>query len=119
MQDAADYQTALNLRENCDRRSAPGAETISCTVELFGVARLRARTRAVALELPREATLGDVFSALAERLPSLVGCVIAPDRTSLARGHACNINGRSFVRDSSAKIMSGDRILLISADAGG
>jgi molybdopterin-guanine dinucleotide biosynthesis protein A len=114
-----DYQSALNLWRNSGRGSAPGAEAICCTVELFGVARLRAKTATVALELPREATLGQVFLALAERLPSLVGYVIAPDKTSLVSGHACNINGRSFVHNSGVKITSGDRIFLISADAGG
>ncbi len=49
----------------------------------------------------------------------LVGRVIAPERNRLASGFACNINGVTFVRDPNVKIASGDRILILSADAGG
>jgi hypothetical protein len=48
-------------------------EVVRCTVELFGMARLLAKTRTVDLELARPATLGGVFSSLAEKLPNLVG----------------------------------------------
>ena len=114
-----DYQAALSHRDSRARQAGPSAETITCTVEFFGIARFRAKTSTVVLELPREATLGQVLSALAERLPSLVGYVIAPDRTSLVSGHVCNVNGRSFVRNPRTQLSSGDRILFISADAGG
>lgn len=95
------------------------AGAISCTVELLGVARLVAKTSAVALSLPREATLAHVYGALAERLPVLVGRVIATGKASLSSGYACNINGLDFVRSASAKVKSGDKIFIISADAGG
>jgi molybdopterin converting factor small subunit len=49
----------------------------------------------------------------------LVGSVIAPDRESLVAGQACNVNGRDFIRDATTKIHSGDRIFIVSADAGG
>jgi hypothetical protein len=49
----------------------------------------------------------------------LVGRVITLEGTRLASGFACNINGLAFIRDPSAKIASGDRILIVSADAGG
>ena len=92
---------------------------ISCTVELFGVARLLAKTQAVFLSLPHEATLSDVYSALAERLPILVGRVIAPDWGSLSAGYACNINGLDFAHDPDVKVKPGDRVLILSSDAGG
>jgi hypothetical protein len=92
---------------------------ILCTVELYGAARLLAKAAKVALVLPPQAVLSHVFVALAEQLPALVGPVIAPDRSSLTGGHACNINGRDFVRDASFKINPGDSILIISSDAGG
>jgi molybdopterin-guanine dinucleotide biosynthesis protein A/molybdopterin converting factor small subunit len=96
--------------------ATPGA---TCTVELFGTAQLLAKAKSVSLSLPPEATLSRVLSSLAEKLPMLVGRVITLERTRLARGFACNINGLAFVRDPSAKIASGDRILILSADAGG
>lgn len=99
--------------------SVPVSDLVPVTVELFGVARLRAKTAAVSLELPENATLAHVFRALAERLPTLVGSVIAAEKDNLAIGHACNINGRDFVRSPSTKVNPGDRIFILSADAGG
>lgn len=91
----------------------------TCTVELFSVARLMAKTSKVSLALPQGATLSHVFLALAERLPILVGPVITLERNSLTSGNACNINGKDFVRDPSVKVRAGDSIFIISADAGG
>lgn len=115
-----DYQAALRRwQELRPVLEAPGDGLISCTVELFGIARLRAKTSKVSLALPQEATLSHLFSALAERVPSLVGAVIAPDKNSLASGSACNINGKNFVRDPGVKVHAGDSIFIIPADAGG
>ena len=93
--------------------------SLTCTVELFGAARLLAKTREVSLALPQEATLSHVFSALAEQVPVLVGRVINSDGGSLFSGYTCNINGLDFVRTPSARIHSGDKIFILSADAGG
>lgn len=110
-----DYQAALSRWEK-NKESNPSPR---CTVELFGAARLRAKTSEISLALPPEATLAHVFLALAERLPTLVGAVIAPGKDSLTRGHTCNINGRDFVRNPNARVNPGDRIFIVSADAGG
>ncbi|HJX10909.1 MAG TPA: NTP transferase domain-containing protein [Candidatus Binatia bacterium] len=107
-----DYEEALKRWE----RMRP---SLTCTVELFGAARLLAKTREVVLALPQEATLSHVFSALAERVPVLVGRVINSDGGSLFSGYTCNINGLDFVRSPSARICSGDKIFILSADAGG
>ncbi len=124
-----DYQAALKrwkeLRERDQTETAPPLSVpvsnpcLTCTVELLGVARLLAKTSAVSLSLPQEATLSHVYLALAERMPILVGRVIAPDRSNLSSGYACNINGLDFVRNPSVKVHPGDRIFIISADAGG
>ena len=98
---------------------APMLPCGKCTVELFSVARLLAKTSKIDLALPREATLADVLVALSDRLPVLVGPVIATDKQSLTSGIACNINGKTFVRDSKASVHSGDSLFIISADAGG
>ena len=87
--------------------------------ELFGVARLVAKTREVPLVLPPEATCAQVFAALAEKLPVLVGHVISPDGTRLVDGYACNVNGLYFVRSPTVRINNGDNIVILSADAGG
>lgn len=92
---------------------------VPCTVELYGMARLLAKTAKVALVLPAQADLSSVFMALAGELPVLVGPVIAPERSKLTSGYACNINGLDFVRDPGFKINPGDSIIIISNDAGG
>lgn len=92
---------------------------VSCTVELFGVPRLLTKTKAVPLSLPQEATLSHVFSALAQRHPILVGRVINQDGNGLSSGYACNINGLDFVRNPGARVNPGDKIFILSADAGG
>jgi molybdopterin-guanine dinucleotide biosynthesis protein A len=115
-----DYAQALKLwqqRENV-AESAEDA-LLSCTVELFGVARLLAKTQIIALSLPRDATLTHVLSAVAQRLPVLIGRVINLEETHLLPGFACNINGIDFVRDPDTKIRQQDRIFILSADAGG
>jgi hypothetical protein len=107
-----DYEGALKRMERIKL-------SLTCTVELFGAARLLANTREVSLALPQEATLSHVFSALAEQVPVLVGRVINSDGGSLFSGYTCNINGLDFVRAPSARIHSGDKIFILSADAGG
>jgi molybdopterin-guanine dinucleotide biosynthesis protein A/molybdopterin converting factor small subunit len=92
---------------------------IECTVELFGVARLIGKERDVPLALPAGATLSDALSALAGKLPALVGRVIAPGGRHLVDGYACNVNGLEFVRHSASLVKGGDRIIIMSADAGG
>ncbi len=101
------------------KTGSTGGPALSCTVELFGTAQLLAKSKTVSLSLPPGATLAQALSLLAEKLPILLGRVIAPERDRLAAGFACNINGAVFVRDSNVKIASGDRILIVSADAGG
>ena len=92
---------------------------IACTVELFGVARLVARTREVSLDLDPDATFAHVFAALVGRLPTLRGKVIVADGMRLADGYACCRNGLEFVRNGDAPVNSGDIIAILAADAGG
>jgi len=109
MNSPADYDAALQLWSK--------KNSISVTVELFGVARLLAKTQWVSFDLAQGATLAQVFSALSEKLPVLVGRVINSE--GLINGYTCNVNGLNFVRAPGAKVHSGDRIFILSADAGG
>jgi len=84
------------------------------TVELFGIARLRAgvsRTEADG------SNLGDVFSDLAQRFPALGDACISGRR--LKAGFTANLGGEQFVTDPSTDLKEGDSILLLSLDAGG
>ena len=119
MNTPADYEEVLKRWQALNGWNAAGNDSVQCTVELFGVARLLAQTREVVLSLPEGATLARVYSALAEKLPVLANRVIAPDGSRLLSGYACNVNGLEFVRVPTAKVNSGDRIFIISADAGG
>jgi len=125
MNTAEDYEAALQIwgkRQRLESEAAsPTPHSISnsipVTVELFGVARMVAKTQTVSLSLPEGATLAHVLSALAEKLPALVGRII--NDHGLISGYTCNINGLYFVRAPGAKVNSGDKILILSADAGG
>jgi molybdopterin-guanine dinucleotide biosynthesis protein A len=122
-----DYEQALKRWENRqsgETETVPSpvsasVSSVTCTVELFGVARLLAKTKEVSLSLPQGATLSHVYSALGAQLPMLLGRVISPDGNDLFTGYACNLNGLDFVRTPAAKINSGDKIFILSADAGG
>jgi molybdenum cofactor guanylyltransferase len=113
-----DYERALQRWKELNGHKLKN-DPVQCTVELFGMARLLAKTKTVALALPQEATLSQLFSALAERLPILVGRVVSPEKNDLISGCACNVNGLEFVRNPTIKIRTGDKILILSADAGG
>jgi molybdopterin-guanine dinucleotide biosynthesis protein A len=115
-----DYAQALRLWQRREHLAEPADETsLDCTVELFGVARLLAKTQVISLSLPRDATLAHVLSAIAQRLPVLVGRVIDSGKICLVAGFACNINGINFVRDPATKVRPHDKIFILSADAGG
>src|SRR4029434_757800 len=91
-----DYERALQRWEELNGHKLKN-DSVQCTVELFGMARLLAKTNTVTLALPQEATLSQLFSALAERLPILVGRVVSPEKNDLISGCACNVNGLDFV----------------------
>ena len=115
-----DYARALQLWHQRESLTEQMEEPpLRCTVELFGVARLLAKTQVIPLTLSPGASLADVLAAIAQRLPILVGRVIDSDKMSLSAGFACNLNGITFVRDPRIKIHSDDKIFIISADAGG
>ena len=117
-----DYETALRRWQQVAAANPPISLSdlyLTCTVELFGVARLLAKTAKVVIRLTPGATLADVFCALAEKLPVLAGKVVQAETRSLNGAYACNINGREFVRDGSTRIRPGDSIFILSADAGG
>ena len=120
MNSPADYEAALTRwAQFKSTTSPPAVESIECTVELFGAARLLARIREVALSLPEGATVAQAYAALAEKLPVLIDRVITADGRSLVNGYACNVNGLDFVRTPTARVHSGDKLFILSADAGG
>ena len=88
------------------------------TVELFGMPRLVAGEREIAVPWHTGLTLGDLPVRLAEACPPLAARILG-DTGELAEGLAFNLNGRDFVRDPATALHAGDRLLLLSADPGG
>ena len=119
MNTPSDYEAAVTRWSQLNESLPVADHSTRCIVELFGSARLLAKRKEIALSLPEGATLGSVFSLLVEKLPMLAHRVIAADGSGLASGCACNLNGLDFVRAPTAKVNSGDKILIFSADAGG
>ena len=109
----------MNTPEDYEEAGRRWQAPIRCTIELFGVARLITGTTEISLALRRDATYSQLFTALGERLPALVGRVITPDRNRLIEGYACSVNGREFVRSPQARVYDGDTLAILSADAGG
>jgi molybdopterin converting factor small subunit len=82
-------------------------------VEFFGVPRERAGVSEMEVEA---ATLGQLFGTLSARIPALDEYVRAD---GLHPAFVANLNGDQFVRDLQTPLSPGDRVLILSADAGG
>jgi molybdopterin converting factor small subunit len=82
-------------------------------VEFLGVPRARAGVSEVELHVT---TLGEMLGALAAEMPGLRELIVD------ARLHpsvVANLNGDRFVSDPTTPLAAGDRVLILSADAGG
>jgi molybdopterin converting factor small subunit len=82
-------------------------------VEFLGIPRERAGISELEVEAE---TLGELLGTLATRCPAL-GELIAEDR--LHPSIAVNLNGDAFVSDPETALSRDDRVLILSADAGG
>jgi molybdopterin converting factor small subunit len=82
-------------------------------VELLGVPRERAGIAELDLHAD---TLGQLLTALKARCPSL-GDLVGAD--GLAPSVVANLNGDRFVSDPATRLIEGDAVLILSADAGG
>lgn len=82
-------------------------------VELLGIPR--ERTGVNELELEAE-TLGQALELLAGRFPQLRELI---DQGRLHRSLAASLNANEFVTDPATRLRHTDRLLILSADAGG
>ena len=82
-------------------------------VEFLGIPRERAGVSELQIEAE---TLGQLLGTLAQQCPAL-GELISDDR--LHPSIAANLNGDAFVSDPATRLTQGDRVLILSADAGG
>jgi molybdopterin converting factor small subunit len=82
-------------------------------VEFLGVSRERAGTADIQVEAD---TLGRLLEMLAARMPGLAPLIVV-DR--LHPSLAANLNGDCFISDPATPLDHDDRVLILSADAGG
>ncbi|HLW65559.1 MAG TPA: MoaD/ThiS family protein [Gemmataceae bacterium] len=88
--------------------------SVPITIELYGIARARAGRSEFAIQA---ATPHEALVRLAEACPS-IGDVCQGDGR-LAPQYLLSLDGRQFILNLTKPLHAGDRLLLLSADAGG
>jgi molybdopterin converting factor small subunit len=83
-------------------------------VEFYGIPRHRAGRAELAVAA---GTVAHVLAAVERSCPALRGLCQADGR--LAPQFLLSVDGQKFVGDPATRLRPGDRILLLSADAGG
>ena len=84
------------------------------TVEFYGIPRARAGRSKLTV---RAATVGDALAAVVAAAPQLAGLCLADGR--MAPQYVLSLDGQRFLTDPAERLRPGDRLLLLSADAGG
>jgi hypothetical protein len=84
------------------------------TVEFYGVPRLRAGRSELTV---RAATVAEALAAVVAACPGLAGLCSPNGR--LAPQYVLSIDGERFLTDQAERLRPGERLLLLSADAGG
>jgi hypothetical protein len=84
------------------------------TVEFFGIPRLRAGRSELIIAA---ATIAELLATVERECPGLTG-LRRPDGR-LSPQYLLSIDGRRFVTDVAESLGTGERVLLLSADAGG
>ena len=89
------------------------AEPGLVTVEFYGIPRQRAGRAELTV---RADTVAEVLAAVERECPRLAGL---GDAGRLAPHYLLSLHGHQFVTDLRQRLRDGDRLLLLSADAGG
>lgn len=88
--------------------------TGTVTVEFYGIPRQRAGRAELAASA---GTVRELLAAVEHACPGLGGLVQADGR--LTPHYLLSLDGRRFVTDLGQRLRPGERLLLLSADAGG
>lgn len=88
--------------------------TGTVTVEFYGMPRHRSGRAELAVEAR---TVADLLVAIERACPELAG-LVRPDGR-LAPHYLLSLDGRRFLTDVRQELRPGERVLLLSADAGG
>ena len=84
------------------------------TIELFGMPRARAGIRELVVSA---ATVGEALAEVIAKCPTLADVVNV--HGELAPQYLLSLDGKRFLSDVSQPLSPGDRLLLLSSDAGG
>jgi molybdopterin converting factor small subunit len=87
---------------------------LAITIEFYGIVRQRAGQAACVISA---ANVAEVLTGIALQFPALSG-LTQPDG-SLSPHYLLSINGERFISELGKPLQVGDRVLLLSADAGG
>jgi hypothetical protein len=83
------------------------------TVEFYGIPRQRAGRAELAVAA---GTLAEVLAAMERACPGLAGLV---QNGRVSPHYLLSLDGRRFVTDLRQRLEAGERLLVLSADAGG
>lgn len=84
------------------------------TIELFGMPRARAGTKEISVSA---VTAGEALVEVIKVCPQLADVFRADG--SFSPQYLLSLDGQQFISELSQPLRSGDRLLLLSADAGG
>jgi molybdopterin converting factor small subunit len=87
---------------------------MSVTVEFLGIVRHRAEREFLSVEAHN---LGELLQRVSEEIPALHESCI--EGGCLKSGYLASLDGRRFTTDPATSLAPGDRVILLSADAGG
>ena len=108
------YMGAVKVRGTFSNEASGVEQRGLVTVEFFGIPRHRAGRADVAV--PAD-TVSQLLQSVAQACPQLQDLRQADGR--LSPHYLLSINGEPFLTDLQQKLRPGDRLLLLSADAGG
>ena len=97
--------------------------TVLITVELFGLARIKAGVNTLPLQIDAQSTVAELALALAQKCPALLGNALREDDgITIAEGYALNRNGLTFLPADAGTplaLQPSDTLLLLPNQAGG
>ena len=93
--------------------------TFNCIIPFYGLPREVTTVRQVEVELNDGAGMGEVITAIKEKVPSLDGHVFRAGENRLAEQFKFNINGQFYFEGMDFELHPGDRIALLVPMTGG
>ncbi len=91
---------------------------MAVSIEFYGIPRARAGQASAAMPTGgNQLDLGTLLVELSRQFPALAAECI--DGNRLKHGYTANLDGGRFVSDPKTPLHDGDKVLILSSDAGG